>query len=244
MLRPLKKNLKGVLKMFEKILFDLDGTLTDPKTGITKCVQYALNHFGIEEEADNLTKFIGPPLIDSFMEFYGFSLDKAREATDKYRERFAPIGKFENEVYAGIPEMLKSLKEKGAILAVASSKPEPFVNDILEYFDLSGYFDVVVGSLLNETRTKKEEVIEEALKRLDIAYDGSLGSENGITIKAPKESVAMVGDRKFDVASARDMGITAVGVAYGYAEKGELEAENPDFIAKTVAELQDYLLNS
>lgn len=244
MLRPLKKNLKGVLKMFEKILFDLDGTLTDPKTGITKCVQYALNHFGIEEEADNLTKFIGPPLIDSFMEFYGFSLDKAREATDKYRERFAPIGKFENEVYAGISEMLKSLKEKGAILAVASSKPEPFVNDILEYFDLSGYFDVVVGSLLNETRTKKEEVIEEALKRLDIAYDGSLGSENGITIKAPKESVAMVGDRKFDVASARDMGITAVGVAYGYAEKGELEAENPDFIAKTVAELQDYLLNS
>ena len=230
--------------MFEKILFDLDGTLTDPKTGITKCVQYALNHFGIEEEADNLTKFIGPPLIDSFMEFYGFSLDKAREATDKYRERFAPIGKFENEVYAGIPEMLKNLKEKGAILAVASSKPEPFVNDILEYFDLSGYFDVVVGSLLNETRTKKEEVIEEALKRLDIAYDGSLGSENGITIKAPKESVAMVGDRKFDVASARDMGITAVGVAYGYAEKGELEAENPDFIAKTVAELQDYLLNS
>ena len=230
--------------MFEKILFDLDGTLTDPKTGITKCVQYALNHFGIEEEADNLTKFIGPPLIDSFMEFYGFSLDKAREATDKYRERFAPIGKFENEVYAGIPEMLKSLKEKGAILAVASSKPEPFVNDILEYFDLSGYFDVVVGSLLNETRTKKEEVIEEALKRLDIAYDGSLGSENGITIKAPKESVAMVGDRKFDVASARDMGITAVGVAYGYAEKGELEAENPDFIAKTVAELKEYLLNS
>ena len=230
--------------MFEKILFDLDGTLTDPKTGITKCVQYALNHLEIEEEADNLTKFIGPPLIDSFMEFYGFSLDKAREATDKYRERFAPIGKFENEVYAGIPEMLKSLKEKGAILAVASSKPEPFVNDILEYFDLSGYFDVVVGSLMNETRTKKEEVIEEALKRLDIAYDGSLGSENGITIKAPKESVAMVGDRKFDVASARDMGITAVGVAYGYAEKGELEAENPDFIAKTVAELQDYLLNS
>lgn len=230
--------------MFEKVLFDLDGTLTDPKIGITKCVQYALKHFGIEEEADNLTKFIGPPLIDSFMEFYGFNIDKARKATDIYRERFAPIGKFENEVYEGIPEMLKRLKENGVILAVASSKPEPFVNDILEHFDLSSYFDVVVGSLLNETRTKKEEVIEEALKRLDIAYEGSLGSENGITIKAPKESVAMVGDRKFDVASARDMGITAVGVSYGYAEKGELEAESPDFIAKSVDELLDFLLDS
>lgn len=230
--------------MFEKVLFDLDGTLTDPKIGITKCVQYALKHFGIEEEADNLTKFIGPPLIDSFMEFYGFNIDNARKATNIYRERFAPIGKFENEVYEGIPEMLKSLKENGVILAVASSKPEPFVNDILEHFDLSIYFDVVVGSLLNETRTKKEEVIEEALKRLDIAYEGSLGSENGITLKAPKESVAMVGDRKFDVASARDMGITAVGVSYGYAEKGELEAESPDFIAKSVDELLDFLLDS
>ena len=243
MLRPLKKNLKGVLKMFEKILFDLDGTLTDPKTGITKCVQYALNHFGIEEEADNLTKFIGPPLIDSFMEFYGFSLDKARQAAAKYRERFAPIGKFENEVYEGIPEMLKELKEKGVVLAIASSKPEPFVNDILIHFGLRDYFDVVVGSLMNETRTKKEEVIEEALKRLDISYEGSLNAEKGITLNVPKESVAMVGDRKFDVASARDMGITAVGVSFGYAQKGELEAENPDFIAKTVAELKEYLLN-
>lgn len=213
--------------MLKAVLFDLDGTLTDPMIGITKCVQYALNHYGIDEEIENLTKFIGPPLIDSFMEFYGFSPEQAREATSVYRERFAPIGKFENEVYPGIPEMLSKLKEKGIKLLVASSKPEPFVNDILVHFNLDGYFDIVVGSLLNETRTKKEEVIEEALLQL--------GSEFS------KDEIAMVGDRKFDVASANQYGLISVGVRYGYAEPGELEAENPDFIAATVEELTEYL---
>lgn len=213
--------------MFKVILFDLDGTLTDPKIGITTCVQYALKHFGIEEEIDNLTKFIGPPLIDSFMEFFGFTLEQAKEATAVYRERFAPIGKFENEVYPGIPKMLALLKNKGIKLAVASSKPEPFVNDILVHFDLKQYFDIVVGSLLNETRTKKEEVLEEALRQIGTGYS--------------KDEMAMVGDRKFDVASANQFGLTAVGVRFGYAEPGELEAENPDFIADTVEDLAAYL---
>lgn len=229
--------------MFKMILFDLDGTLTDPKIGITTCVQYALKHFGIEEDTENLTKFIGPPLIDSFMEFYGFTFEQANEAKDVYRERFAPIGKFENEVYDGIPEMLSDLKKAGITLAVASSKPEVFVEQILEHFDLLKYFDVVVGSLLNETRTKKEEVIVEALKRLDISYQGSSRSTEGLRVLYPKNEIAMVGDRKFDVASARDMGITAVGVRFGYAEDGELEAEKPDYIADNVEDLRAYLLS-
>lgn len=229
--------------MFKKVLFDLDGTLTDPMIGITTCAQYALQKFGIEEKIENLTKFIGPPLIYSFMNFYGFSEEDARQATVYYRERFAPVGKFENEIYEGIPEMLTALKNAGIVLAVASSKPEPFVEDILKHFNISEYFDVVAGALMNETRTKKEEVLEEALIRLKVPYEGTLDDINGIKIMIPKEEIAMVGDRKFDVASARDMGLTAVGVRYGYAEQGELEAENPDFIADSVDILTKYLLS-
>lgn len=230
---------RGKIKVFKKVLFDLDGTLTDPKIGITTCVQYALKHFGIDEDINNLTRFIGPPLIDSFMEYYGLSLEQAREAVDVYRERFAPIGKFENEVYPGIHKMLSKLKDKGIILAVASSKPEVFVKQILEHFELLDYFDIVVGSLLNETRTKKEEVLDEALKQLGVDYESMTFTE----VDSLKSEIAMVGDRKFDVSSAAKMNITAVGVSYGYAEPGELEAENPDYIANTVEELSNYLLS-
>ena len=239
--------------MLKKILFDLDGTLTNPKTGITKSVQYALAHFGIEEEADNLTQFIGPPLIDSFMNFYGFSLEQAREGVTVYREYFAPKGIFENDVYPGVPEMLAALKEKGAILAVASSKPELFVEQILEHFDLAKYFDVVVGSLLNETRTSKEEVLEEALRQLGVMSTDNLRQvgytkkDNDIVATMEdddkKATIAMVGDRKFDIIGAKAHGLTAVGVSFGFAEPGELEAEEPDFIAETVEQLKDYLLS-
>lgn len=239
--------------MLKKILFDLDGTLTNPKTGITKSVQYALAHFGIEEEADDLTQFIGPPLIDSFMNFYGFSLEQAREGVTVYREYFAPKGIFENDVYPGVPEMLSALKEKGAILAVASSKPEVFVEQILEHFDLAKYFDVVVGSLLNETRTSKEEVVEEALRQLGVMSTDNLRQvgytkkDNDIVATMEdddkKATIAMVGDRKFDITGAKAHGLTAVGVSFGFAEPGELEAEEPDFIAETVEQLKDYLLS-
>ena len=239
--------------MLKKILFDLDGTLTNPKTGITKSVQYALAHFGIEEEADNLTRFIGPPLIDSFMNFYGFSLEQAREGVTAYREYFAPKGIFENDVYPGVPEMLAALKENGAILAVASSKPELFVEQILEHFDLAKYFDVVVGSLLNETRTSKEEVLEEALRQLGVMSTDNLRQvdhtkkDNDIVATMEdddkKATIAMVGDRKFDITGAKAHGLTAVGVSFGFAEPGELEAEEPDFIAETVEQLKDYLLS-
>lgn len=215
--------------MHKIILFDLDGTLTDPKIGITKSVQHALRYFEIEEDIENLTKFIGPPLVDSFMEFYGFSKEQALKATEVYRERFAPIGKFENEVYVGIPELLNELKEAGAVLGVASSKPEPFVIDILKHFDLFDYFDVITGSLLNETRTKKEEVLEEALLRLK-----NIGHS---------DDIVMVGDRKFDIIGAQAFNLRAVGVRFGYAEEGELEAENPDYIADTVDDLKRYLLS-
>ena len=128
--------------MNQYLLFDLDGTLTDPKIGITTCVQYALKSFGIEEpDLDKLEPFIGPPLKDSFMEFYQMSEEEAEQAIAKYRERFREIGMFENEVYPGIHRMLRRLKQRGAKLAVASSKPEVFVKKILEHFRLIKYLD-------------------------------------------------------------------------------------------------------
>ena len=144
-----------------QLLFDLDGTLTDPKEGICKSVQYALHALGIEEpDLDKLEPFIGPPLADSFMEFYGLSKERTKQAIVKYRERFSVRGWAENKVYEGIPDMLKSLKEAGYILAVASSKPTVFVERILTHFGLRDAFSVVAGSELDGRRTGKEEVIE------------------------------------------------------------------------------------
>lgn len=219
--------------MFQYCLFDLDGTLTDPKEGITKSVQYALKVFGIEEpDLGKLEAFIGPPLKDSFMEFYGFSSEQALEAVDSYRERFGPVGVLENYIYEGIPEMLKSLYESGRKLAVASSKPHCFVKQILERFDIEKYFDVIVGSELDGTRGTKEEVVEEALRQLKI-LDLPAGER--------KSKCAMVGDRKFDIQGAKAHGLTGVGVRFGYAPEGELEAEGADYVVDTVAELHKLL---
>lgn len=209
------------------ILFDLDGTLTDPKLGICTCVQHALRAFGIEEpNLDKLEPFIGPPLKDSFMQFYGLSEEDAQKAIVTYRERFSTVGKFENEVYEGIPEMLRALKEYGYQLAVASSKPEIFVKDILKHFQIAEYFDVVVGSELDGSRVEKQEVIHEALNRM-FHYRAF-----------QKQKVVMVGDRKFDVDGAKEIGVTSVAVAYGYGPREELKTAAPDYIVDTVADLR------
>ncbi|GFI45039.1 5'-nucleotidase [Lachnospiraceae bacterium] len=219
--------------MFQYCLFDLDGTLTDPREGITKCVQYALRHFGIEEpDLTKLEYLIGPPLKDSFVRYYGFSQEQSREAIRKYRERFAPVGVLENKVFPGIPELLSHLKEKKMKLAVASSKPMVFIYQILQHFDIEKYFDVIVGSELDGTRDAKEEVVEEALRQL-----GVLDME----ARERHRLCAMVGDRKFDIQGAKAHGLTGVGVRFGFALPGELEEEGAEYIAKTVEELQDFL---
>ena len=221
--------------MFQYCLFDLDGTLTDPKEGITKSVQHALKYFGIDEpDLNKLRPFIGPPLKDSFMEFYQFSEEQALQAMQVYRERFKPIGIFENEIIEGIPEMLKKLKEKGCNLAVASSKPEVFVHQILQHFEIEQYFDVIVGSGLDGSRGTKEEVVEEALRQFHILE---------LPDEERKAKCAMIGDRKFDIQGAKAYGLTGVGVRFGFAGEGELEAEGADYIAETVEELHEFLEN-
>lgn len=219
--------------MFNYILFDLDGTLTDPKLGITSSVQYALRALGIEEPSlDKLEPFIGPPLADSFREFYGLDEGQIETAIAKYRERFNDRGIYENEIYPGIAEMLAALKASGKKLSIASSKPTQFVERILDYFDIRTYFDVIVGSNMDGTRSKKEEVVEEALRQM-------LPSE--LTSAEKKAAVAMVGDRRFDIEGAREHGITSVGVSFGYAPEGELEQAGADYIVDTVNTLLEVL---
>lgn len=220
--------------MFQYCLFDLDGTLTDPREGITKSVQYALKAYGIEEtDLTKLEPFIGPPLVDSFMEFYGFTKEQATKAVEIYRERFAPIGVLENEIYPGISDMLDCLSKKGMKLAVASSKPECFVHQILEHFKIENYFAVIVGSELDGRRTAKEEVVEEALRQLNMT---------DVSSEEKKRKCAMVGDRRFDMEGATAHGLTGIGVRFGFAGKGELEEAGADFIVDTVEELKEILL--
>ena len=211
--------------MSDMILFDLDGTLTDSGPGITRCVQYALASFGIEEpDLEKLNCYVGPPLLESFMNFAGLGCEEAQQAITKYRERYEAEGIFENEVYGGIPEVLAYLKEKGKILAVASSKPEKYVEQILEHFEIRKYFTVVTGSEMNETRTDKGEVIAETLRRL--------GAEDS------RSDVVMVGDRSYDVIGARENGLLCVGVSYGYGGREELEAAGAAKVCDTPEELK------
>ena len=217
--------------MKKYFLFDLDGTLTDPKEGITTCVQYALHSLGIEEpDLDRLESFIGPPLKDSFMEFYGMDEEQAQAAVKKYRERFNDKGLYENEIYPGIAPMLQMLSEKGFRLAVASSKPTVFVEKILEHFGIRQYFKVVVGSELDGSRTSKDQVVMEALRQL-------FGAKPILY-----HEVYMIGDRRFDVEGARAMKVESVGVTYGYGGMEELRDAHADYIVESVEELREFLL--
>ena len=215
--------------MYQYLLFDLDGTLTDPKEGITKSVQHALRHFGIEvEDPDTLTPYIGPPLIPSFMEFHGLSREQAEEALMVYRERFSTVGLFENEVLEGVPEMLRSLKEKRRFVAVASSKPEEYVRRILDHVDLLQFFDEVVGASMDEKRSAKKDIIEEALLRM--------GKASG------DKSILMIGDRKHDVEGARLCNLDSLGVYTGFAPEGELEEAGATYVFHTIGEMAAFLL--
>lgn len=210
--------------MSQIILFDLDGTLTESGEGITKCVQYALSRFGIDEpDLEKLQCFVGPPLLESFMEYAGLSREDAEKAVEYYRERYNTTGIYENRLYPKIRELLELLKVNDKILGVASSKPEVYVRKILEYFRVDGYFRVLVGSELDGRRTGKAEVIEEALRRLDLDWQ--------------RDSVLMVGDREHDVKGARECGIQCIGVTYGYGTREELEKAGAVYIADSVEDL-------
>lgn len=214
---------------WDVILFDLDGTLTDPKEGITKCVAHSLKYFGIEvEDLDTLKKFIGPPLIDSYMEYYGFTREQATEAIVRYRERYGEVGWAENIPYSGIHELCAGLQAAGKKLLVATSKPEGPAVRIMEHFDLAKYFDLIGGAPLdNSERGRKAAVIQDTLKRA------------GVT---DLSRCVMVGDRLHDIHGAHEVGMPVIGVLYGYGDRAEHEEHGADYIAADLAELEAILL--
>ena len=219
------------ISMNQLVLFDLDGTLTESGEGIMKSVQYALRKLGKEApDWRELRAFVGPPLIGMFMQYAGFDRETAEQGVVYYREYFQEKGIFENALYPGIKEMLESFKKQGLALGIASSKPEPYVLKVTDYFDITKYFDVITGSTMAETRTKKSEVIEEALRRY--------APEEDI-----RENAVMVGDKSHDILGAREAGLRCVGVLYGYGTKEEIEGAEPFAVAGTVEELSEILLN-
>ena len=210
------------------VLFDLDGTITNPGVGITKSVEYALNKFNIKEkDLKKLYKFIGPPLKESFIKYYNFNEEDAEKAIIFYREYFSSKGIYENEVYENLEDILIYLKGSGSKIIVATSKPTFFAELILEYFNLKRYFDFISGSNLDGTRVKKAEVIKYAIE------------QNKIT---ELSDVVMIGDREHDIIGAKTVGIESIGVLYGYGTLEELVNSEADYIVKDIHELE-LLLN-
>ena len=216
------------MKTYDYILFDLDGTLTDPGVGITNSVMYALKKFNIDvPDRTALYKFIGPPLKGSFKEFYNFTDDQGELAVSYYREYFRKQGMLENSVYDGIPELLNHLKEKGKKLIVATSKPEAFTLEILRHFRLYDYFDFIAGATMDDTRNKKADIIRYALESCHIT---------------DKSSAVMIGDRKHDMIGAKENGLDSIGVLFGYGDRQELADAGATFIAASAAEIEKLVL--
>jgi len=210
------------------ILFDLDGTLTDPRDGIVRCIQYALERLGLEPRSEeDLLHFIGPPLRESFCELLNTTDEAAlARAVNVYRERYSTIGLLENDLYAGIPEALSALRERGDVLFVATSKPGLYAQQILEHFGLACYFRSIWGCELDGTRGEKADLIGHVLSQEELA---------------PRDTV-MVGDRLHDAVGARAHGILPVGVLWGSGDEQELVNAQCKPLLHTPAELAQLVL--
>lgn len=209
---------------YDILLWDLDGTLTDPKIGITRSVQYALQKLGFPfPHEDALEWVIGPPLKESFKILLGTNSDDLlNQAVTFYRERYREIGMYENIVYPGIPELLAQLKEMGIQHFLATSKPTVFAEKILQHFSLDGYFSAMMGSELTGKLVEKEDLIREVLRQVS---DSSLSK------------TVMIGDRRYDVEGARSNKIKVISVGYGYGTIEELQAAAPDYFVSSVQDL-------
>jgi phosphoglycolate phosphatase len=213
---------------YEYILFDLDGTITDSGIGITNSVMYALKKYNIEvKDRSELHRFIGPPLLYSFENFYNLSKDESKNAVRYYREYYSEKGIFENLVYEGFEDLLKRLKSNNKTLIVATSKPHIYAKQILEHFNLAKYFIFIAGDEFDGSRGKKADVIKYALENCNVT---------------DLSKVIMIGDREHDILGAKSVGIDSMGVLFGYGTRDELEKAGADFIAETVSSIGDILL--
>ena len=211
------------MKQYKYLLFDLDGTVADNSEGVCKSFEYALNYYGIKVESlAELSPVIGPPLIDSFMDMYSFSEEKAVEAVAKYRERYADTGIFECLIYPGMDKLFESLTGRGYKIVLATSKPEVFARRILDHFNLSKYFHFIAGAEIGGKISKKEDVIRHILDSLNIT---------------DVSQCLMIGDRKFDLIGAEHFGMDAMGVLYGFGDLEELSSYPNVGIAETVEDI-------
>ena len=215
------------MKNYKNILFDLDGTLIDPVEGITNSAKYALKYFGIQvSKTEDLYKFIGPPLRESFSQYYEFDEKDTEMAVTKYREFFKEKGVFQNTLYNGIPEFLKALVIAKKNLIIATSKAEIYANQILKNLGISDYFSYVCGSTLDGSRSKKGQIIQHILATNNLSAQDSI----------------MIGDKSHDIIGAQETGIDSIGVLYGYGSFEELQKAGATYIVKTIPELQSQLL--
>lgn len=215
-------------KKYRYFLMDLDGTISNPKEGVTKAVAYALKSYGIiENDLNKLCKFIGPPLTDSFRQYYGFAEEQSQEAILKFREYYTDRGIYENFLYDGIENLLMSVTLAGGKVILATSKPEIYAKKILKRFSIHKYFSFVAGSNMDLTRYKKGEVIEYALKSMNIDA---------------KEAV-MIGDREHDITGAKENNLDSIGVLYGFGDKEELTVAGVSYTSNTIDSLTKLLLS-
>ena len=215
--------------MITTVFFDLDGTLTDSRPGILSGMAHALTALGIPTAADAVPQdVIGPPLYDSFRGIYGLDHETAREGVRLYREYYSAGGLFENEVYRGIPEMLRRLSEAGLSLALATGKPHEYARRIVHHFGLAPSLTAVFGAEFDGTRGDKAELLSYAAATLSLS---------------PSECL-MVGDRRYDIEGALAVGMTPIGVLWGYGDRAELEtagcrhfADDPEDVARIAMNL-------
>ena len=209
------------------VLFDWDGTVADTRPGIFNSVRYAIGQYGIADRPDDeLRYFIGPPLYDGFEHVFGVSPELANELTDTYRVYYRDKGIFECNVYDGVGDLLRELHDAGVKTAVVSSKPKEFLDRLVEYFGLAEHLDAVVGPAIDNHNSNKTVLVNQALKELMLL----------------PSTVAMIGDRHFDMEGAKAAGVNAVGVLYGYGTEEELCAAGADAVCEQVADLRGFLL--
>ena len=209
--------------MYDIILFDLDGTLSDSGPGIMHSVRYALAKYGIAGESEEaLRRFVGPPMIESYMKFYGFDHEQAVQALAYYREDYLAGAIYMNTPYEGMEETLKGLKAAGKTLVVATGKPTPMAEDVLRHFGWEGYFSYIAGATMDESRSEKNEIIDYALDALGVS---------------DRAGVLMVGDRDNDVLGAKKAGVDCCGVLWGYGSREELQGARAKYLIEKPEEL-------
>ncbi|MDR1933082.1 MAG: HAD hydrolase-like protein [Spirochaetales bacterium] len=212
---------------YTHVLFDLDGTLTDPFEGVVNSLRFALARFGIREEEEAVFRqFIGPPLEKTFRDYYRLSADDTQRAVGYYREYYAEKGVYENKLYEGIDGVLQALRNKNIHCSVATSKLRESAVKALQNFHLDAYFLCVAGSRPDGTLSEKEDIIRFIISEY----------------KPEKNKTIMVGDRKYDIEGARKNGIESAAVSYGYGSREELEKENPAYFCDSPRDLLRVLI--